>query len=67
METAKANGCEPYAHLRELFENCPLPAPALTVALLLSARPPVVTALDLDTWVRTRLFFLTHSTHLLSA
>ena len=41
IETAKANGCEPYSYLRELFEKLPLARTrADYLALLPTARPP---------------------------
>ena len=41
IETAKANGCEPYQYLRELFEQLPLARTrADYLALLPTARPP---------------------------
>ena len=41
IETAKANGCEPYRYLRELFEQLPLARTrADYLALLPTARPP---------------------------
>ena len=39
IETAKANGREPYWYLRELFEKLPLPAPAPTIS---RSFPPLV-------------------------
>ncbi|MCY4485342.1 MAG: transposase domain-containing protein, partial [Spirochaetaceae bacterium] len=41
IETAKANGCEPYQYLRELFDKLPLARTrADYLALLPTARPP---------------------------
>ena len=41
IETAKANGREPYGYLRELFEKLPLAhTRADYLALLPTARPP---------------------------
>ena len=41
IETAKANGREPYRYLRELFEQLPLARTrADYIALLPTARPP---------------------------
>ena len=45
IETAKANGREPYAYLRELFEKLPLARTRADYLMLLpTARPPPAAA-----------------------
>ena len=50
IETAKANGCEPYWYLRELFEKLPLARTRADYVALLPHCPSIV-ATAIDTWV----------------